>query len=181
MRSYRDTVYDNLNLKETDELLDIWRKNNKEEWSETALEVVRDILIERLGKLPEIFPVETSEIIDDLNTREDVPEFYNPVEVRKLIKWFRYIPLVIICLVELRVLSAFENFYSTAIALFWKSQLVTIVATILFIAIELAFSFILYYFPMKALGNMLQIIFQMENNSRPKTQVTLPVVISDEE
>jgi predicted nucleic-acid-binding Zn-ribbon protein len=49
----RDQIYNSMNLKETEELIDIWRTNDQYAWSETAFEVVRQILTKRLsGKLP---------------------------------------------------------------------------------------------------------------------------------
>jgi hypothetical protein len=45
-------VRETMLLKETDELLEIWWKHDQEEWTETALEVVHKILLERLGKIP---------------------------------------------------------------------------------------------------------------------------------
>jgi tetratricopeptide (TPR) repeat protein len=45
-------IQDNMRLKETDELLDIWRRGDHDEWTELAFEVVHDILLERLGEIP---------------------------------------------------------------------------------------------------------------------------------
>jgi len=39
--------------RETAELIDIWQKHDQDEWREEALEAVREILIERLGRLPD--------------------------------------------------------------------------------------------------------------------------------
>lgn len=48
----RDEIYRNLKLKETDDLLEIWREGDPEEWDEGVFEIIRDILQERLGQLP---------------------------------------------------------------------------------------------------------------------------------
>ena len=50
--TFRKSIYERMNLKETDELLAIWRKGNHEEWTEMALDVVKEILLERLGEIP---------------------------------------------------------------------------------------------------------------------------------
>ncbi len=42
-----------MDLKTTEELVEIWRTNNHIEWSPGAFEVVRDLLLERLGTLSE--------------------------------------------------------------------------------------------------------------------------------
>ena len=48
----RKQIYGNMNLKDTDELLTIWRKGDHKEWTETAFEVVEEILLARLGEIP---------------------------------------------------------------------------------------------------------------------------------
>ena len=44
-------IQDTLRLKGTDELLEIWRRADHEEWTDLAFEVVQEILIERLGEI----------------------------------------------------------------------------------------------------------------------------------
>ena len=39
-------------LKETEELLEIWRANNRFEWSDAAFDIVKEILTERGIELP---------------------------------------------------------------------------------------------------------------------------------
>jgi len=38
--------------KDTEELLEIWKKNDREEWTEEAFETIREILLARTGSLP---------------------------------------------------------------------------------------------------------------------------------
>lgn len=45
-------IRDNLRLKETVELLEIWGRADHEQWTDLALEVVREIILERLGQIP---------------------------------------------------------------------------------------------------------------------------------
>lgn len=42
-----------MKLKDTDELISIWQKNNRVEWSDVAFEVVKELLVERGQVLPE--------------------------------------------------------------------------------------------------------------------------------
>ncbi len=52
-RIYMKTqIHQNLNTRETDDLLEIWQQADLEEWTELALEVVGEILQERLGETP---------------------------------------------------------------------------------------------------------------------------------
>ncbi len=53
---YRKQVFNALDLKETDELIEIWQNHSREEWTDTAFEIIREILWRRLGELPEQNP-----------------------------------------------------------------------------------------------------------------------------
>ncbi len=97
--SLRKQIYSNFNLKETDELVEIWKKNDRVEWSEDTFSVIQEILQERLGKLPpqdeSILEYEDTEDeydedetdFDSLIDDENPPEFYNPHEVLRLENW----------------------------------------------------------------------------------------------
>ncbi len=45
-------IYENFNREETETLLEIWERNDRSEWSDTAFEVLEKILLERLHELP---------------------------------------------------------------------------------------------------------------------------------
>ena len=47
-----DQIHDRLQEKDTGELLEIWKNNNRDEWSDTAFSIIHDILLERLGSEP---------------------------------------------------------------------------------------------------------------------------------
>jgi hypothetical protein len=47
-----DQIHDRLQEKDTGELLEIWKKNNRDEWSDTAFSIIHDILLDRLGSEP---------------------------------------------------------------------------------------------------------------------------------
>ena len=49
LNTLQQPIYRNMQWRETDELLEIWMKQDKEEWSNEAFEVVHNILLERLG------------------------------------------------------------------------------------------------------------------------------------
>jgi hypothetical protein len=50
--TFRKGIYERMDLKDTDELLAIWRKADHEDWTEAALDVVKAILMDRLGEIP---------------------------------------------------------------------------------------------------------------------------------
>lgn len=76
----RDQLYDELNARDTDELVAIWHQNDRTHWSEMAFEVLADLLNERLGRLP---PRDDESLA---HQREDVDENVDP-RVREL--WIR--------------------------------------------------------------------------------------------
>ena len=49
---FRRQVYQEFDLKDTDDLLDIWQTNDRVEWSEVAFEVIREILTKRKVEIP---------------------------------------------------------------------------------------------------------------------------------
>jgi hypothetical protein len=48
----RNQVFETLNQKETDELVEIWKKNDRVEWSDLAFDVIQEILQNRFGEIP---------------------------------------------------------------------------------------------------------------------------------
>ena len=52
--SLRNQIYGNMQLKTTEELMSILEQDDHEEWTDTAFEVVKKILIQRTERLPEL-------------------------------------------------------------------------------------------------------------------------------
>jgi len=52
-RNLRDEIFAQMSEKDTEELIEIYQENDLESRTEDSLEIVRQILIERLGTLPE--------------------------------------------------------------------------------------------------------------------------------
>ncbi|MGD8402090.1 MAG: DUF805 domain-containing protein [Anaerolineales bacterium] len=48
----REQLYRTFKQKDTDELIEIWRANNRYEWADLTFEVIGELLQERLGELP---------------------------------------------------------------------------------------------------------------------------------
>ena len=63
--NHREQIRKNLITKETEELLDIWQNDDVDEWDETVFEVIKEILLERLGYLPpQSVETQISQILD---------------------------------------------------------------------------------------------------------------------
>lgn len=64
----REQIRENLIIKETEDLLDIWQNADVEEWEEIVFEIVKEILIERLGYLPpQSIEIQISQILDSVD------------------------------------------------------------------------------------------------------------------
>ena len=48
----KSQILGSMQLKTTDELVEIWQNNDHTEWTNDAFDVVKDLLLERLGSLP---------------------------------------------------------------------------------------------------------------------------------
>ncbi len=174
-------IYQNMNLKDTNELLDIWQTNDREEWSEDAMGIVKQILMERGMEIPEqTGPREQSEeenVIDDgldewearILEAEGQPDFYDPLEVIDLKDNINKTARAVIIVYILEgivyfssylpiVRSYFSNFQAYAPLIYFISFIVAALSTAVSIAI--------IYFPLKALAHILRILMEMEFRSR---------------
>lgn len=86
--SLHKSIFDNLNLKETDELLQIWQENKRDEWSDTTFDIIEQILRERGVQIPpQDDPALKPEDGEDEETTEVTsstgrqPVFYKPQEL----------------------------------------------------------------------------------------------------
>jgi tetratricopeptide (TPR) repeat protein len=48
----RAQIYNNLIIKDTDELLEIWQSGDTAEWSQEVFEIIKEILVKRIGYVP---------------------------------------------------------------------------------------------------------------------------------
>src|SRR4030067_158190 len=95
-KELREQIRNNLILKDTYELLEIWRVNNHVVWSDLTFEVLREILRDRIREIPpQDEPIlEDEEIVQDtydleewetkLLNNEIQPEIYDTLEVLQL-------------------------------------------------------------------------------------------------
>ena len=175
-------IYNTLNLKETDELIEIWKKNDRVEWTEDTFNVIQEILQERLEELPpqdepileytddnegEDSKEETDFdfVIDD----ENLPEFYNPHEVLRLEKWLYQAAIAAIIASIISSLLGLQQTQRIVLGFFMNNiemnSTAWLIAIIIFV-FAVGLQCILIYFPLKALGSILKILMEMEFNSR---------------
>ena len=176
----RQQIHNELKLRETEDLLEIWRANDHEEWSDTAFEVIRDILSERLGEVP---PQQLSDDEQDeeesyrhdglaewkakLLDDENQPELYDTLEVLKLMDTINKVAIgviviyVLLCFSNLQVGRTLLRGIPMSISQIIKS-LTKELLTILVYGLQI----VVIYFPLKALSQILRILMEMEFNSR---------------
>jgi hypothetical protein len=179
----RKQVYDNLNLKDSDELLEIWQTNDHAEWSDEAFEVIREILTKRIGALPPqnepIFnheaggeetdnPFEIADWEAKLLDSESQPDFYDTLEV---IEFRRNVDKIAKAVIIIYILYGLLTFPTTSqiMAGYFPSssdEILRILASVAILALSTGLGIILAYFPLKALANTLRILMEMEFNSR---------------
>jgi hypothetical protein len=178
----RKQIYISFNLKETDELLEIWQRNDHVQWSEDAFSVIQEILQERLGEVPS----QGEPILEYLDNNEDedtdnetdfevliddenLPEFYNPHKVLRLEKWLYKAAIASIVASVVSSLITLPQLQQIVLSYFMNNTewnfvawLIAIVAFVFAVGLQS----IIIYFPLKALGSILKILMEMEFNSR---------------
>jgi hypothetical protein len=178
----REQIYNRFNTMTTEELNEIWKRNDRVEWSDLAFEVLGDILKKRTNKLPEqnepIHEYTTNKEITDkddglkdweikLLDDENQPELYDTLEVLslrdnvdKLIKATVFIYILLAVLNSYTISALFSGQVPSLRDIpdiFWDVFITSIT-----VGIKIA----LIYFPLKALNQILRILMEMEFNSR---------------
>lgn len=177
---FRKQVYANLNSKETEELLDIWKTNDRIEWSDLAFEVLEEILSQRLDNLPiqnePITEYDKREEADDLEDweskildDENQPELYDTLEVIGTIDNINKVAkaaIVIYVLVNIANSHFFQVLLRGEIS--YSNELVPLTLNLFTTTVSTAIQIAIVYFPLKALSYILRILMEIEFNSRKK-------------
>ena len=186
-RDFHKQIYNELNLRETDELLNMWKENNRVEWSDETFDVIKEILKIRRVEIPEQdepvyeyndeddeiknydFSDEELKIIED----ENPPAFYRPFEIIKLGRWMNLLAKVMVVLLIIQGLFGFSSSLNIVQGFFvmnpnspWILPL-----TVLLIAANISTNIFITCFPLIALSKILRVLMEMEFNSR-RTQTT---------
>jgi len=182
----RDQIYNNLNLKDTNELLEIWQENNRGDWSDLAFGVIAEILQRRLAQLPpqdeaiyihsdpeDNGGADEDEVADPDNKfldEDNTPVFYKPRDVLFLVNRLQWAALASVVLsVVIFYVQQFQNLQVTYSSFFLRAPQFAFIGTLLalgFIALEGVVVFLGTYLPLRALAVVLNILMEMEFNSR---------------
>jgi hypothetical protein len=179
----RKQIHDNLNLKETDELLEIWKTNDRAEWSDTAFDVMKELLEQRLSEIPPqnepVLEHIEQETIDDYDENlhldtftdpDNAPVFYKPREVLWANLWLNRVAIASVAITILVSIPEFGRMQRIVLSYFrgnmeWNfvSWLIAFIVGGLAIGVQC----FIVYFSLKALASILKILMEMEFNSRP--------------
>jgi hypothetical protein len=167
-------IHNNLNLRTTNELLEIWQKNNRYEWTDTAFEAIQKILVERGEEVPPQGPPilqseegDESDLSDNELSEETLAPttFYDPVDALLLIDWLEWTGKAAILVA---VLNGLWVAYPSILA-FYKEFPSSDFPHLLKIIIEMGifvFSGFLIYLFLRAIAYILKILMEFEFNSR---------------
>jgi hypothetical protein len=181
-------IHERLNVRETDELLDIWLKNDRVEWSDLAFEIIKEILQERSVAPPaqnspvyehqpqKKIPNKLKEFLaigDDTHRLPAAGEistiFYQPQKVILLQKWINLTMILAIVVNAARTIQEYANTQSYVSSILGSraasNSIVFLIAgsiTIFTLALQIA----LTVTALKGLSYILKILMQFEFNSR---------------
>ena len=175
----RTQIRNNLKLKDIYELLNMWKTNNRAEWSDITFEVLREILEERIGEVPPqddpIFESKNNIVEDNgreewelrLLNDENQPGLYNTQDVLKLRANINKVAsATVILYILLGVLNfSFVRMLFQGVVL-PTSEIIKSLPDILFTMLNVGFRIAITYFPLKALTHLLRILMEMEFQSR---------------
>lgn len=181
----RDQIYNELNLRETEDLLDIWHTNDREEWSDMAFEVIKEILTARLGEIPpqeettyttdahETSGVDINEGLEEWEVKaldaEDQPDFYDTLEVITLkenIDRTLKVVIVVNLLIGLAQFTWYRSLVSAYVPNRYDLSFAVNIIAVLIDAFGVGLQMAIMYYPLKALMNILRILMEMEFRSR---------------
>ncbi len=178
----RREIFNNLNLKDTDELLEMWQTNDRVDWTDEAFDMAGEILQARLGVAPpqnepvlehvkkSKFVEDNAEALQEIDADQAPPVFYQPKQVLWLDTWLN---LAAVAAVVVAVVTSLLHMGSTQnmISYFIQDEsgvwnFISWMITIVFYILAILFQSIIAYYPLKALGTVLKILMAMEFNSR---------------
>jgi hypothetical protein len=185
----RREIYNTLSLQETEDLVEIWQKNDRVEYSDVAFDIIQEILQQRSIEIPPQneavleHPTQVNPILEKLGKffkpdeaelsefweQENQPAFYDPRQVIRLEKWINRAAMIAIPVYAINSIAAYSNMQSIIMSWFysrpelnWVAIIIALLITITAIAIQIGIT----YFTLKSVAYILKILMQFEFNSR---------------
>lgn len=145
--------------RETDDLLNIWKKNDRQEWSDEAFDAIREILSQRIDSLP---PQGMSDAIPGEDEEEEADTYYNFEQFIRISSYARILSWLFLGGAVVLTLARFlkEVVGVRDISL---DSLVTAIINYFFVLLSGAFSFVV----LQALAEGIYLLIDIESNTRP--------------
>ena len=150
--------------KDTEELLDIWKRNDREEWAEIGFEVIYDILTKRLGSVPD---QGVDEKAQEEGLVDEEPEIYHDPDVLVRISalarsaaWVVLVASIVIWLSQ--VVGYISSFTSSPIPGAGLAEIVMITLGSGFTLI----TGVLYFIVLRFVSEVVYILMDIEENTR---------------
>jgi hypothetical protein len=151
----KDHIRVNMREKDTQELIEIWKKNDRTEWTAEAFDAVREILMERTGELPpQDLAADTEQGEDEISYNES--RLTSAASWASLLSWVFLGVGILITLTSLWGTS--RNFASYGSILVFISTLVTQLLP----AMAGAFFFVV----LQVIAEGVYVLMDIENNTR---------------
>lgn len=178
--SLRKEVFNRLNLKETDELIEIWKTNDRVLWSETAFELTKEILEQRLGKLPtqnepifkhveqEIDEIDKVIYYEKFLDSDNAPDFYKPKEIIRISFWLNRVSTAAVAITIIVNIPEFIRLQRIIQSFFIGNPQWNFVAwlgALIIGGLATALQCYIVYYSLKALASILRILMELEFNS----------------
>jgi len=154
--SMREMIYSNLQLKDTEELIEIWTQNDHEVWTDEAFDIIRELLLKRIGHLPEQNRPEQSE--------EQVDLYHNPETLLKIASGAKEFSWIIVIVSSLFLCGNLYQFVNPNIAYFSQSALPYL--PYLTIAILMPLGGIFCFIVLQAIAELIYLFMDIEDNTR---------------
>jgi hypothetical protein len=153
--SLETSIFNSMNLKSTEELAQIWQEQDTDEWSPTALQAVRKILIDRLGALPERDVDESPDEVE-----EDLDLYHDPERSLKVAGWSNTLSWAVLSVYGVFALG----FLFYMLSLTRGSSFVVVLISAGFL---LLFGGVIFAI-LQGLGEIILILLDIEDNTRPR-------------
>ena len=76
-----EAIQKELELRETEDLVEIWKEHDKSQWTESAFEAIRNILTERMGEPPQYEGIEAAkEYVKEAEAHLEAEELYKALD-----------------------------------------------------------------------------------------------------
>jgi hypothetical protein len=162
--SMHRVIVTNMRAKESEELLAIWQKNDRKEWTEEAFGIVHDILLERLGSVPEQGApyVEPTEETDGDDEGDQVDAYHNPDLVLRIAflatRASRIVVALGVIMIILQIAANVERVPA-------RSSPLYAAYSIIFPSAANAISWIVAYITLRAISQILYLLLDIHNNT----------------